>query len=102
MKECLKAGNLLDVAKVALQNVDSDMTFGMATKIGLKAMKGLDPEKFNSYLLPGYADLIQELSFWVPNEKEVIEMLQEVYKQPEPEVVETTETQTTEQTTQAQ
>ncbi|MDO5441934.1 MAG: LCP family protein, partial [Bacillota bacterium] len=95
VKECLKAGNLMDVAKVALQNVDSDMTYGMAAKIALKAMNGLNPDTFNSYLLPGYADLIQELSFWVPNEEEVIEMLNEVFA-PVPVVEEPVEGETTE------
>ncbi len=81
--ECLKAGNIGDVAKVSLQNVESDMTYGMAAKIALKAMEGLSGDKLNSYMLPGYADIIHELSFWVPQESEIINMLQEIYKEPE-------------------
>ncbi len=87
MKECLKAGNLTAVAKVVLENVESDLTYGMAAKLALNAMKGLSADNIHSYTLPGYADMIQELSFWVPYESQIQDMLNEVYAEP---VVETT------------
>ena len=100
MDECLKAKNLPQVAKVALQNVESDMTYGMAAKIATKAMDGLSSANIESYMLPGYAGMIQELSFWVPQEADIITMLEEIYKEPEPVVEETTTTTTTTTTTQ--
>lgn len=86
--ECLKAGNIADVAKIALQNVESDMTYGMAAKIALKAMDGLSAENVKSYMLPGYAGILHELSFWIPYEDQVIDMLNEVYADPIPQVPE--------------
>ncbi|MBR5926743.1 MAG: LCP family protein [Firmicutes bacterium] len=79
IKECLKAGNITDVAKVALENVESDMTYAMAAKIAMKAMNGLSADNINAYMLPGTADMIQELSFWIPYEKGISSMLMEIY-----------------------
>ncbi len=84
LKKCLSAGNLSQVSKTALENVESDMTYGMAAKIALRAMSGLSGDSINSYMLPGYPDTIQELSFWVPYESEIQAMLDGIYK-PAPE-----------------
>ena len=96
ISECLKAGNIVDVARVALENVESDMTYGMAAKIALKAMNGLSTENLNSYMLPGYAGMLHELSFWIPYEDQVIDMLNQVYAEPvaAPEATDTTTTTT--------
>lgn len=80
LKKSLSAGNLSQLAKVALENVESDMTYAMATKIALRAMNGLSGDSINAYTLPGYPDIIQELSFWVPHEGEIQTMLEEIYK----------------------
>lgn len=79
MKECLKRGNLTSVAKVALENVESDLTYAMATKIATNAMNGLAEDSMSSYMLPGTPDIIQELSFWVPDERSITKMLMQVY-----------------------
>ena len=79
IKECLKAGNLSAVAKVALENVESDLTYATAAKIALNAANGLSGDSISSYVLPGTPDLIQELSFWVPDERAITSMLMEIY-----------------------
>ena len=95
ISECLKVGNIADVAKAALANVESDMTYGMAAKLALKAMSGLSGESLNSYMLPGYAGLLHELSFWIPYEDQIIDMLNQVYADPVVEEVPEDTTQTT-------
>lgn len=79
LKECLKLGNLKNVAKVTLQNVESDLTFAMAGKLALKAMNGLSSESVSAYTLPGRDKMMHELSFWVADEEKVGEMLTEIY-----------------------
>ena len=79
LKECLKAGNILDVAKVAVENVESDITYSMAISVGTKATK-LHGDSMNSYVLPGTDAMIQGFSFWQPNEAGVQEMLEEIYR----------------------
>lgn len=79
IKESLTAGNLKDVAKVALQNVESDLTYSMAAKLALKAMGGLSSENVKSYTLPGTDKMMHELSFWVGNEEGIAAMLKEIY-----------------------
>ena len=79
LKECLKAGNILDVAKVAVENVESDITYSMAINVGKKATK-LSGDSINSYVLPGMDAMIQGYSFWKPNEEGVQAMLQEIYR----------------------
>lgn len=79
IKESLSVGNLKDVAKVALQNVESDLTYAMAGKLAIKAMNGLSPDNINAYTLPGGDKNMHALSFWVADEKGVAEMLKEIY-----------------------
>ena len=79
IKECLKAGNILDVLKVAVENVESDITYSMAINVGTKATK-LSGDSMNSYVLPGTDAMIQGFSFWQPNEAGVQEMLEEIYR----------------------
>ncbi len=79
IKECLKAGNILDVAKVAVENVESDITYSMAISVATKAFK-LSGEDMNSYVLPGTDAMIQGFSFWQPNEDGVFQMLEEIYR----------------------
>jgi LCP family protein required for cell wall assembly len=77
MKECLKAGNILDVIKVAVENVESDITYSMAIQVGTKAMK-LSGDSINSYVLPGTDAMIQGFSFWKPDEAGIVTMLKEI------------------------
>lgn len=79
IKECLSVGKLKDVAKVALQNVESDLTFSMAAKLAVKAMAGLSSENVSSYTLPGYDKMMHELSFYVADEEKIADMLTEIY-----------------------
>ncbi len=79
LKECLKAGNILDVVKVAVENVESDATYSMAINVATKARK-LSGENINSYVLPGMDAMIQGFSFWKPDEAGVFEMLEEIYR----------------------
>ena len=78
LKECLKAGNILDVAKVVVENVESDITLNMALSVGKKASK-LSGDSINSYVLPGTDAMIQGFSFWKPNDEGVKAMLEEIY-----------------------
>jgi len=79
LKECLKVGNLKDVARVTLQNVESDLTYAMAGKLVVKAMSGLSSDNVSAYTLPGRDRMMQELSFWVPDEQKIGDMLMEIY-----------------------
>jgi len=79
IKECLKAGNILDVAKVAVENVESDITYSMAISVATKAFK-LSGDSINSYVLPGTDAMIQGFSFWQPNEDGIFAMLEEIYR----------------------
>lgn len=79
IKECLSVGKLKDVAKVALQNVESDLTFSMAAKLAVKAMAGLSSENVNAYTLPGTDKMMHELSFYVADEEGIATMLTEIY-----------------------
>ncbi len=77
LRECLKAGNILDVAKVAVENVESDITYSMAINVGRKAMK-LSGDSINSYVLPGTDAMIHEFSFWQPDQDGIEAMLEEI------------------------
>ena len=77
-KQALKPGNIGDVAKVILDNVESDMTYSMATKIAAKAVN-FDFSSVNTHLLPGSDKIIQELSFWVADDTELYNMLLEIF-----------------------
>ena len=77
LKECLKAGNILDVAKVAIENVESDITYNMAISVATKAVK-LPSGNINSYILPGTDGMMQGFSFWLPDENGVQTMLEEI------------------------
>ena len=79
IRECLKAGNILDVAKVCVENVESDITYGTAISVATKAIK-LSGEDMNSYVLPGTDAIIQGFSFWQPNEDGIRAMLEEIYR----------------------
>lgn len=78
MKKCLTAGNIGKVAKVALQNVQSDITYQAVSRLAKLAMGGLSMDNVNSHRLPGNDTTINGLSFWVPDDKEIYTMLQEM------------------------
>lgn len=78
IKKCCKAGNILDVAQVVLDNVDSDLTYGMAIKIGTKVLSGFSTENLESYTLPG-TDFTNELSFWRCDSNATYELVEKLY-----------------------
>ncbi len=78
IRKCLQAGYILDVAKVALENVESDITYSMAISVGRKAL-GLSGEHINSYVLPGTDVLLHDLSFWQGSDAGIQQMLEEIY-----------------------
>ncbi len=79
-KKLLKAETLLKVpelAKIVKENVDTDLTLGNEIWIG-KQMLQMDFEKdINIMMLPGRAGYYEKLSYYFPNEEEVIEMINE-------------------------
>ncbi len=76
MKKCLTVGNIAKVAKVTLQNVQSDITYQAVTRLAKLAASGLSVDNVNSHRLPGNDKTINGLSFWVPDDKEIYSMLQ--------------------------
>ena len=79
IKSTISKGKLMDVIKVALENVESDLTYAEAAKVATKAMMGFDTENIESYSLPGIDKTMGELSFWVQNDTEITTMLKHIY-----------------------
>ena len=79
IKSTITKGKLMDVVKVALENVESDLTYSEAAKVATKAMMGFDTENIESYSLPGTDKTMGELSFWVQNDGEITTMLKHIY-----------------------
>lgn len=80
MKKCLSAKNITDVATVALQNIQSDITYAGVAQLVTKAINGLNMDSVNSYRLPGYDATLQNLSFWMPDDSKVYELLDKILK----------------------
>ena len=78
IRECLRMGNILDVAKVALENIESDVTYDVAIKVATRA-GGLSSERINSYILPGNDTSIKGLSFWQPSQEGINDVMAEIY-----------------------
>ena len=78
VKECLKLDNITDVAKVVLQNVQSDINYTTAVNLARKAMGGLSGDDITTHRIPGNEATLHNLSFWMPNDTEVYTMLEEV------------------------
>lgn len=97
-KQALKPSNIVDVSKVILENIESDMTYSMATKVATKAMN-FDFSNVTTHMLPGTDKIISELSFWVADETQVYDMLGGIfipgYGEEEPAAEEGAEGETT-------
>jgi len=78
IKECLKLGNVTEVAKVALQNINSDITYTAAISLAKSAMNGLSAENISTYKIPGTGEMLHGLSFWMPDDKQIYTMLEEI------------------------
>ncbi|MEI8217387.1 MAG: LCP family protein [Eubacteriales bacterium] len=74
---------LPSVAATVVQNIDSDITLGMATKIAGKAI-GLSQSSITTYLLPGYAETRNGASYWISDPTKIAEMLTSIYMPPAP------------------
>lgn len=70
--------SLPKVVKTTLDNVDSDLPLGMATKLAAKAV-GLDGEDMETQMIPGESGTKDGLSFWFPDEDGIEEMLTQIY-----------------------
>ena len=70
--------SLPKVTTTVLNNVDSDISLGMATKIATKA-GGLKGEDLNTYMVPGKSGTKNDASYWFPDEAGIKEMLTQIY-----------------------
>lgn len=75
--------SLPKVVKTTLDNVDSDLPLGMATKLAANAV-GLDGDDMQTVMIPGKSGTKNGLSYWFPDEAGIEEMLTQIY-QIEPE-----------------
>jgi LCP family protein required for cell wall assembly len=66
------------VASTVFENVESDITLGMATKIATKAV-GLTSESITTYLLPGHSQTINGASYWISDRDQIEQMLLTIY-----------------------
>lgn len=70
--------SLPKVVKTTLDNVDSDLPLGMATKLAANAV-GLDGEDMQTVMIPGKSGTKNGLSYWFPDEDGIEEMLTQIY-----------------------
>lgn len=70
--------SLPKVVKTTLDNVDSDLPLGMATKLAANAV-GLDGEDMQTVMIPGESGTKNGLSYWFPDEDGIEEMLTQIY-----------------------
>ena len=83
-KQVLKS-NLLNTAEVVFDNVESDITLEMATKIATKAI-GLSGDDIQTYVIPNWPD--PNSPYYVyPKTEEIGKLLEQIYSI-EPEVAE--------------
>jgi LCP family protein required for cell wall assembly len=70
--------SLPKVVKTTLDNVDSDLPLGMATKLATKAIS-LDGEDLETFMIPGKSGTKDGLSYWFPDEDGIEELLNQIY-----------------------
>lgn len=77
--------NLPKITATIIQNVDSDISVGIAAKLATKAV-GLDGANLETYMLPGSPGIAEGLSFWFADTEKTAEMIKVIYSiQPSPE-----------------
>lgn len=81
--QALKSG-IVDVSKVAMKNVESDLSLGTATKLALKAAT-LSAEDMHTWTAPGRSKTINKLSYWLVDEEQTEDMISEMYSVSEEE-----------------
>jgi len=70
--------SLPKVAKTTLDNVDSDLPLGMATKLAASAV-GLDGEDMQTVMIPGESGTKDGLSYWFADKEAIEELLTQIY-----------------------
>lgn len=70
--------SLPKVVKTTLNNVDSDLPLGMATKLAAKAV-GLKGDNIQTIMIPGKSGTKDGLSYWFADEDKVKDMLTQIY-----------------------
>ena len=70
--------DLPNVAKTVFQNVDSDITLGMTTKLATSAI-GVTSSNLSTYTLPGTPADVEAISFWFADTQKTGEMIREIY-----------------------
>ena len=70
--------SLPKVVKTTLDNVDSDLPLGMATKLATKAV-GLKGDNIQTIMVPGESGTKDGLSYWFADEDKVKDMLTQIY-----------------------
>ena len=70
--------SLPKVVKTTLENVDSDIPLGVAAKLAAKAA-GINGEDMTTVTIPGKSGMRDGLSFWLPDEEGIKEMLMQIY-----------------------
>jgi LCP family protein required for cell wall assembly len=66
------------ITSTIIENVDSDISIGMAAKIGAKAV-GLSGDAIQTYTLPGTPGLSESISFWFADTEKTAAMINEIY-----------------------
>ncbi len=69
---------LATVTATIIENVDSDISVGVATKIATKAV-GLKGEAISTYMLPGVPQNAEGASFWFADTGDTAEIINEIY-----------------------
>ena len=70
--------DLIKVIKTTMANVDSDLSLGMALKIGSNAM-GLESGSIATYLTPGASGTMNGASYWRTDSEEIEAMIRAIY-----------------------
>lgn len=72
------------LAEVVRDDMDTDMSVSEMLWFA-KQMKGIDLKKnVSMYMLPGYPDYVDELSYYIPDEAGIVNMLNKEYAKKEP------------------
>ncbi len=80
MKSAFKQMLSLNLPKIAVtitQNIDSDITLGMATTLATKAI-GLTGDNIAAYMLPGAAQTTDGASYWYPDTAQTEALLTQI------------------------
>ena len=68
-----------ELADIFLENVDTDLTLGNMIWLGRNVLAMNLEESVNMHTLPGYAKYYENLSYYFPDEEEVLELVNEHY-----------------------